>query len=80
MAGFHDVHSRTIPAPVRTKTAAECVRFEKESFGALHQILAGLDEAGRAAAWREIEQELCAFEGKGGFEGPCEMVVAVGVK
>jgi SAM-dependent methyltransferase len=79
-AGFRDVHSRTIPAPVRTKTAAECVRFEKESFGALHQMLAGLDEAGREAAWREIEQELGAFEGKAGFEGPCEMVVAVGVK
>jgi len=79
-AGFRDVLSRTIPAPVRTKTAAECVRFEKESFGALHQMLAGLDEAGREAAWREIEQELGAFEGKAGFEGPCEMVVAVGVK
>jgi SAM-dependent methyltransferase len=79
-AGYRDVHSRTIPAPVRTKTAAECVRFEKESFGALHQMLAGLDEAGREAAWREIEQELGAFEGKAGFEGPCEMVVAVAVK
>ena len=79
-AGFRDVHSRTIPAPVRMKTAAECVRFEKESFGALHQMLAGLDDAGREAAWREIEQELGAFEGKAGFEGPCEMVVAVGVK
>jgi SAM-dependent methyltransferase len=79
-AGFRDVRSRTIPAPVRTQTAAECVRFEKESFGALHQMLAGLDEAGREAAWDEIEHELGAFEGKAGFEGPCEMVVAVGVK
>ena len=79
-AGFREVHSRTVPAPVRTRTAAECVRFEKDSFGALHQMLAGLDEVGRQAAWREIEQELGAFEGKAGFEGPCEMVVAVGVK
>jgi SAM-dependent methyltransferase len=79
-AGFRDVRSRTVPAPVRMKTAAECVRFEKESFGALHQMLAGLDEAGREAAWQEIEHDLRAFEGKAGFEGPCEMVVAVGVK
>jgi SAM-dependent methyltransferase len=79
-AGFHDVESRTVPAPVRMKTAAECVRFEKESFGALHQMLAGLDDAGREAAWQEIEQELRAFEGRAGFEGPCEMIVAVGVK
>lgn len=79
-AGFRDVESRTVPAPVRMKTAAECVRFEKESFGALHQMLASLDEAERETAWREIEQELRAFEGKVGFEGPCEMIVAVGVK
>ena len=79
-AGVRDVESRTVPAPVRMKTAAECVRFEKESFGALHQMLAGLDDAGREAAWQEIEQELRAFEDRAGFEGPCEMIVAVGVK
>ncbi len=79
-AGFHDMQTRTVPAPVRMKSAADCVRFEKESFGALHQMLAGLDEAGREAAWREIEQELRAFETNAGFEGPCEMVVGVGIK
>jgi SAM-dependent methyltransferase len=79
-AGFRDVATRTVPAPVRMKTAAECVRFEKESFGALHQMLAGLDNAGREAAWQEIEQQLRAFETNGGFEGPCEMIVGVGMK
>jgi hypothetical protein len=69
-----------VAAPVRLNSAAECVRFEKESFGALHQMLAGLDEAGREAAWQEIEQELRAFERDGGFEGPCEMLVGVGTK
>ena len=79
-AGFRDVASRTVSAPVRLKTAAECVRFERESFGALHQMLGGLDEREQNEAWREIEQELRAFEGPTGFEGPCEMIVAVGVK
>jgi SAM-dependent methyltransferase len=79
-AGFRDVRGQTVPAPVRTKTAAECVRFEKESFGALHQMLAGLDDAGREAAWREIEDELRKFETPTGFEGPCEMIIGVGVK
>jgi hypothetical protein len=79
-AGLRDVRARTIPAPVRMKTAAECARFEKESFGALHQMLAGLDDAGREAAWQEIEQELRGFETAAGFEGPCEMVIGVGVK
>jgi hypothetical protein len=79
-AGFRDVQSRTVPAPVRMKTAADCVRFEKESFGALHQMLAGLDSAGREAAWWEIEQELRAFETPAGFEGPCEMIVGAGIR
>jgi SAM-dependent methyltransferase len=79
-AGFHDIDVRAVPAPVRLKSAAECVRFEKESFGALHQMLAGLDEAGREAAWQEIEQELRAFEKNGAFEGPCEMLVGVATK
>ena len=79
-AGFRDVQSRLIVAPVKLQSAAECVRFEKESFGALHQMLSGLDEAAREAAWVEIEQELKAFERPSGFEGPCELVVAVGTK
>jgi len=79
-AGFRDVRAQTVAAPVRLPSAAECVRFERESFGALHQMLAGLDEAGREAAWAEIAQELRQFEGPSGFTGPCEMVIAVGTK
>jgi hypothetical protein len=40
-------------------------------------MLSGLDDAGQKAAWDEISQELAAFEGPKGFEGPCEMVVGV---
>ena len=31
-------------------------------------------------AWAEIEATLYQFEGATGFEGTCEMVVAVGTK
>lgn len=79
-AGFRDARTRTIPSPLRMPSAAECVRFERESFGALHQMLSGLNEAERNAAWEEIEQEMRRFEGPGGFEGPCELVVGGGVK
>jgi len=61
-------------------SAAECVRFERESFGALHQMLSGLPAERQDAVWREIEQELRQFEGAGGFEGPCEMLVGAGTK
>ena len=79
-AGFTDVTSRVIAAPLRLSSAAECVRFEQESFGALHQMLASLDSQGKAAAWEEIAAKLGPFERDGRFEGPCELVVAVGTR
>lgn len=79
-AGFRDVRARTVPASLRMPSAAECVRFERESFGALHQMLSGVDDAEKNAAWEEIEQELRQFEGPEGFEGPCELVVGGGIK
>ncbi len=79
-AGFRDIRSCTVSAPVELKSAAECVRFEQESFGALHQMLSGLDQSEKNAAWGEIEETLRQFETRSGFEGPCEMIVAVGTK
>jgi SAM-dependent methyltransferase len=79
-AGFRDVQTRVVAAPLRLPSATEFVRFARESFGALHQMLAGLTEAERAAAWEEIEQTLSTFEGPEGFEGPCELVIGVGTK
>lgn len=79
-AGFRDIQVRTISAPVKTASAAECVRFEKESFGALHTMLAGLSKADQDAAWQEIHDGLRQFEDPNGFEGPCELIVAAGVR
>jgi ubiquinone/menaquinone biosynthesis C-methylase UbiE len=80
-AGFHSTQIEILPAPLRMASAAECVRFERESFGALHQMLAGVsDGAEREAVWEEIERELRQFETLQGFEGPCELVIGVAVK
>ncbi|MGH3823854.1 MAG: class I SAM-dependent methyltransferase [Pseudonocardiaceae bacterium] len=79
-AGFREVGSQAMPAPLRMPHAADCVRFERESFGALHQMLAGLAPAQRDEAWQEIHRELARFEGTNGFEGPCELIVAWGMK
>ncbi len=79
-AGLSDIEVHKLDAPLRLPSAAECLRFEQESFGALHQMLAGLDEAGRAEAWAEIESALAQFEDSEGFAGPCEMLVAVGTR
>jgi ubiquinone/menaquinone biosynthesis C-methylase UbiE len=79
-AGFRETETRVVPSPLRLSSAAECVRFERESFGALHQIMSGLPETERESVWEEIERELGRFEGPDGFEGPCEMLVGVGTK
>ena len=79
-AGFRDVGARTVDAPLRLPSSRECVRFERESFGALHQMLAGLDPAEREAAWEEIAEELARFDTAEGFAGPCELVVGWGTK
>jgi len=77
-AGFTDVTVETVPAPLRLPSAAECVRFEQESFGALHQMLAGVPEEDQPGVWTEIEEALTRFETTDGFIGPCELLVAGG--
>jgi ubiquinone/menaquinone biosynthesis C-methylase UbiE len=80
-AGFTDIQIKVVPAPLRMKTTAECVRFERESFGALHQMLSGISsDTERQDVWNEIEQQLAQFETADGFEGPCELVIGVGIK
>jgi len=79
-AGFRDVQVRRVDSPVRLPAAAECVRFERESFGALHQMMAAMSEAERADTWAEIERELARFQRSDGFVGPCEMLVGAGTK
>src|SRR3954447_20386171 len=76
--GFVDVEVHRGTAPLRLSSAAECVRFERESFGALHQMLAGLDPDAREPAWNEIGERLADFERPDGFVGPCELLVAAG--
>ena len=77
-AGFRDVQVNRLEAPLELASAAECARLERESFGALHQMLAALSEQEQQDAWSEIETALGEFETAGGFSGPCELLVGVG--
>ncbi|MFZ7115529.1 MAG: class I SAM-dependent methyltransferase [Bacteroidota bacterium] len=79
-AGFINVRSVLVDSPLNFPAAKDCVQFERESFGALHQMLSSLTDPEKQAVWEEIEEELKKFETTEGFVGPCEMVVAVGEK
>jgi SAM-dependent methyltransferase len=77
-AGFIDVEVERIEAPLRLSSAAECVRFHRDSFGSLHSMLEDLDRAAQEETWKQIESELRAFEDADGFSGPCRLLVAGG--
>jgi ubiquinone/menaquinone biosynthesis C-methylase UbiE len=79
-AGFINVTSVLVDSPLLMPAAKDCVQFEKESFGALHQMMSGLTDKEKESVWNEIEEELKKFETEKGFIGPCEMVVAIGTK
>lgn len=79
-AGFSNIREQTVQAPLELPTAADCVRFERESFGALHEMLKGLETAAQDDVWADIETSLQAFENRKGFSGPCELVVVSGQK
>ncbi len=79
-AGFTDVATRVVPAPLRLPHASDHLRFMREGWGALHEMMSSLSEADREDTWREIEAALRKYEGPQGFEGECELVVGVGAK
>ncbi|HSS60311.1 MAG TPA: class I SAM-dependent methyltransferase [Candidatus Limnocylindrales bacterium] len=79
-AGFANPTAKTVVTPLRLPSAGECVRFERESFGALQQMLAVLPDAEQDAAWAEIEHELRAFQEDSGFEAETELVVGAATK
>ena len=78
--GFKDVETRMAREPLRMASAAECLRWRRESSGTLQQMLTGLSETSRRGVWNEIELEFKKFEGPDGFESPCELIVASGTK
>lgn len=79
-AGFHDVTVESLDAPLRLPSAAECLRFERESFGALHQMLAGVPDDEREDVWDEVHQVLRQYQADDGFVGPCELLVGSGTR
>jgi SAM-dependent methyltransferase len=77
-AGFKDVATTKLAAPFRLPRARDYVAFVQASASPIQQLLAGLDEARREAAWREIEERLGAFQTERGWEGPNELLLTAG--
>ena len=79
-ADFQNIQTHKLSAPLRMSSAAECIRFERESFGAFNQMMVHMAPEEREAIWDEAQVAMQAFESPIGFEAPCEPIVGVGVK
>jgi SAM-dependent methyltransferase len=79
-AGFQEVETYHVAAPLRLASASECTEFLRDIAGAIHTILSPLDEDTQSRAWDEIEVTLGQLEGANGFESPCEVIVGAGTK
>src|SRR5262249_51575849 len=66
-AGFTNIVVEACDAPLRLPDVATCLRFEQESFGALHQMLSGLPEPRQDEVWAEVGSALRQFETPQGF-------------
>jgi hypothetical protein len=79
-AGFKDVETYPVPAPLRMASAKEAIRFAREAFGAFNQLMIHLPRSERESIWDEVEGAMRVYENQDGYEVPCEPIVGVGVK
>jgi len=77
-AGFSNVVESTFDAPLRFRSAQECVQWRREASGTMQQMLSGMDNAAKDAMWAEIIEALKQFEDDTGFESPCELLICSG--
>lgn len=77
-AGFSRVATTKVTAPFRLPSVQDYLAFARSSAGPILQILGQLDDRARAAAWREIEDKLSTFNTGKDWEGPNELLLAVG--
>ncbi len=77
-AGFAEVATTRVSAPFRLPATRDYLAFLRTSAGPILQILKGLDDAAREAAWAEIGSRLDQFQAGGGWVGPNELLLTAG--
>lgn len=77
-AGFEEIAIETIPAVFRLPSTRDYLDFIRTSATPIRQMLSGLDDIAQAAAWSDIERKLDAFQTASGWQGPNELLLAVG--
>jgi len=77
-AGFSHVATTKVMAPFRLPSVQDYLDFVRTSASPILQILGGLDDVKREAAWAEIADQLSGFNTSDGWEGPNELLLTAG--
>ena len=77
-AGFSEVATTTIDAPLKLPSARHYLDFIRSSASPIQQILGKLDASAAAAAWAEMEERLARYTTATGWEGPNELLLTTG--
>ncbi len=79
-AGFANIDARAVSSPLKLRDAQECLAFEKQAFGALHEMMSGLSPGEQESVWQEIGEAFKPYESGAGLSCPCEFLVVVAKK
>jgi SAM-dependent methyltransferase len=74
-AGFRDVATTKVSAPFTLPSAQAYLRFVRSSASPIQQLLAGLSDAKRDAAWLAMEERLRVFDSGSEWHGPNELLL-----
>jgi hypothetical protein len=74
-AGFAEVATTKMSAPFKLAGVEDYLGFVRASASPIQQILGGLNDDAKQAAWNEMRQKLKAFDTATGWEGPNELLL-----
>ena len=77
-AGFRDVATTKVAAPMCLASARTYLDFIRTSAGPILQILGPLDEAAQQRAFDDMEEKLRRFDTADGWAGPNELLLTAG--
>jgi len=79
-AGFEDVETRIMRAPLRLVSSADALELMRQAFGAFRAVISDLGEPKQEAAWADVGDYLTSLEGPQGFEVERTFIVGSGAK
>ncbi|MGL5116279.1 MAG: class I SAM-dependent methyltransferase [Beijerinckiaceae bacterium] len=77
-AGFRDVTTARLSAPMRLPSAEHYIQFLKDAAGPIRMLIERLDTPLRATAWTQMEAAMSPFQTPVGWTGPNELLLVFG--